>query len=215
MTIPFVEELGVLWRGIILGVMVAAPVGPTALLCIRRTMQYGVASGLMTGLGAGLADGLFGAIAAFGVVVILNLLSGFEIPIRLIGGGIIAFMAYRIWKALPHVVPQEVSAGNLLRSLISGLTLTATNPIAVFAILAVVTTLGGTLSRVDATNLTVGIFAGSCLWWFLLCGGVALLRDRVTDKTLSVINRVTAVLLGLLAVWAFATGVAGLLMSLP
>ena len=66
------EEFGIFYRGIVLGLMIAAPVGPIGLLCIRRTLQKGLLIGLATGLGAACADTVFGAVAALGVSAILN-----------------------------------------------------------------------------------------------------------------------------------------------
>src|ERR1700693_4676619 len=65
------EEIGVFYRGLVLGLMIAAPVGPVGLLCIRRTIQKGLPAGFATGLGAALADTIFGAVAALGVAALL------------------------------------------------------------------------------------------------------------------------------------------------
>ena len=73
-------------KGILIGVAVAAPVGPIGLLCIQRTLQDGLPTGLATGLGAALADGIFGAIAAFGLASISDSLIAHQDPLRIIGG---------------------------------------------------------------------------------------------------------------------------------
>jgi len=58
--------IGFFFKGLLIGFSIAAPVGPIGLLCIQRTIAYGRKSGLVTGLGAATADGLYGAVAAFG-----------------------------------------------------------------------------------------------------------------------------------------------------
>ena len=67
------EEFGVLYRGVILGLVIAAPVGPVGLMCIRRTLQKGVINGMSTGFGSAVCDAFFGSIAVLGVSAILGL----------------------------------------------------------------------------------------------------------------------------------------------
>ena len=60
-------DLGLPIRGLAAGLIIAAPVGPVNLLCIRRTLEKGWKSGMVSGLGAALADTLYGAIAGFSI----------------------------------------------------------------------------------------------------------------------------------------------------
>src|SRR5271157_813732 len=73
-------------RGLAAGLIIAAPVGPVNLLCIRRTIEKGWKSGIVSGLGAALADTMYGAIAAFGISLVIQFLLREEYWIRLIGG---------------------------------------------------------------------------------------------------------------------------------
>jgi threonine/homoserine/homoserine lactone efflux protein len=86
-------ELPVLVRGLLIGVSIAAPVGPIGVLCIRRTLNEGRLIGLATGLGAASADAIYGLIAGFGLSLI-NLLLGQSSIIRLVGG---LFLCYRTY----------------------------------------------------------------------------------------------------------------------
>ena len=57
-----------------------------------------------------------------------------------------------------------------------------------------------------------GIFAGSVLWWFLLSSGVGLFfRHHFTESRIITLNRVTAVALAVLGVWALISGIHGYL----
>ncbi len=62
-------EIDFLFKGLAIGFSIAAPVGPISLLCLRRSLAHGRAAGLASGMGAATADGIYGAIAAFGLVV--------------------------------------------------------------------------------------------------------------------------------------------------
>ncbi|MDR3424617.1 MAG: LysE family transporter [Alphaproteobacteria bacterium] len=215
------EEMGVLYRGLVLGVVIAAPVGPVGLLCIRRTLQKGMIAGLATGLGAACADAFFGAIAVLGVSAIVGFIHHYEASIRIVGGLIVFATAFHTWNDHPRPPhPTELVAKVLnlareksfmcpVRSALSGLVITMTNPLTLFGTLAVVATFGAITRKLEAGVMVLGIFAGSALWWVLLSGGVGLLRRHFTERRIVVVNRITAVVLAVLALWAFLSGVRG------
>ena len=65
-------------KGFGIGFLVAAPVGPIGILCIKRSLTKGRMSGLITGIGAATADTLYGCIAAFGMTTVSNLLLNYK-----------------------------------------------------------------------------------------------------------------------------------------
>lgn len=207
------EEIGVFYRGLVLGLMIAAPVGPIGLLCIRRSIQKGLMIGFATGLGAACADTLFGAIAALGVSVILEFIQHYNAVIRCFGGTFLLFVAWNTWHDQPKQPKQEVSVSGVVKAIISGFVITMTNPVTIFAILAVVATFGNLQKDHDAVTIVSGIFAGSALWWLLLSGGITLVRGHFTENRVIYINRITAVALALLAAAALGTGIAFFLQS--
>jgi threonine/homoserine/homoserine lactone efflux protein len=202
------EVLDFFYRGLVLGFMISAPVGPIGLLCIRRTVQRGLPVGFATGLGAAAADAVFGGLATFGVSAILGVVAGYKIEIQIIGSVILAFMAGNAWGTQPTSQNmQDNKVGTLVSSFMSGFALTCTNPVTVLATLAVIATLSGQLDVSSAAIMTGGIFAGAAAWWLLLAGGVALFRHRFTDRAIGLINRGTAVLLMVIALYALVTGI--------
>ncbi len=210
---PFVEEISTFMRGLVMGVVVAAPVGPVGLLCIRRTLQSGFLSGLVTGLGAAFADGFFAVIAAFGITAALTLVEGMEKEIRLFGGLFLVVMALATIMRKVHIRRQGGKGGrpSLVAHFMSGLIITLSNPLTIIGVLAVVAAFGGSLDVVRAGTLVAGIFCGSAAWWLALCGGSWLVRSKVGDDAITWINRGTAVLILLLGGWAFYTGLAAIL----
>lgn len=205
----FFEEVSVFLRGLVLGVVIAAPVGPVGLLCIRRTLQRGLFAGLATGLGAGFADAFFAALAAFGVTAAVETLTGYEKEIRIFGGLFLLIMAvHGLFKKIVIVRESDASVRGLIKAFASGFFITLTNPLTIIGILAVIATFAGHLTYWQAATLTGGIFCGSAAWWLFLSGGVFLIRHHFTDKAITWVNRSTAVLLLVLAAWAIFTGVA-------
>jgi threonine/homoserine/homoserine lactone efflux protein len=92
-------ETGLFLRGVLIGLAIAAPVGPIGVLCIRRTLAYGRASGFASGLGAATADAFYGSIAAFGLTVIAGALVGYRAALQLIGGLFLIYLGLRtVWE---------------------------------------------------------------------------------------------------------------------
>ncbi|MER2519874.1 MAG: LysE family transporter [Bdellovibrionales bacterium] len=223
------DEIGVLYRGLMLGFMIAAPVGPVGLLCIRRTAQKGLPNGFATGVGAACADTIFGAVAVLGISVILEFMTRYDLAIRVFGGAVLLFGAYHTWHDHPrppqdpmalvrkvfHNGSRDNSFIGLLKACLSGLAITLTNPITMFATMAVVATFGHPKGGLDAASMVGGIFIGSVSWWLLLSGSVALVRGHFTEARIVMTNRVTAVILAGFGVWTMATALTGLAMGMP
>ena len=196
------------FQGFILGVAIAAPVGPIGLLCIRRTLEHGQVVGFATGMGAAVADTIYGAIAAFGVSALLVFLTGHETAFRLLGGLFLLAVAARTYfktmSTNDDAVPDDKTC---VGGFMTGLTLTLTNPVSVLAFIGLFAGAGitGQLAFIDAAILVWGVFIGASTWWLTLSSGVALVRHRISEDRLSVINHGTAILLALFGVWALAT----------
>ena len=73
-------------NGFIFGLVLAAPVGPVGVLCVQRTLSEGRMHGLLSGLGAAVADAIYGAIAAFGVSAVQLWIVDHQSSLRTIGG---------------------------------------------------------------------------------------------------------------------------------
>jgi threonine/homoserine/homoserine lactone efflux protein len=211
-----VHELVVLLQGFVLGVAIAAPVGPIGLLCIRRTLQHGPLMGFFTGFGAAIADTIFGAIAAFGVSAALSFLRGNEITFQLVGGVFLIVVAVRTFRQKPKDEEAEAARApdtpSLLGGFLTGLSLTLTNPATIMAFIAIFAGfgLGGNLGRVDATTLVCGVFLGSSSWWMALSMGVAAVRHRISDERLTLLNHCTGVALAGFGLWALGMAFTGI-----
>lgn len=215
------DDWGVFYRGLLLGLMVAAPVGPVGLLCIRRTIQKGVWVGFASGFGAAFADALFSAVAAFGITAVTSAIRTYNTPLYILSGALLLFIAWHTWHDKPRQPhPEEVEKRYLRRfrfrlhgaaqALVTSFLITITNPGTIFGVVAVVATFGGMQDRGDAGTIIAGIFVGSSLWWFMLSGSVSFVRKKFTENRVIMLNKGTAALLALIALWVLALGFAGL-----
>ncbi len=199
-------DFSFLARGLIIGFSIAAPVGPIGVLCIRRTLAEGRASGLASGLGAATADALYGSIAGFGLAFISNFLVSQHVWFRLIGGGFLCYLGIKTFIAKPAAQAASAKGRGLAGAYASTFFLTVTNPMtilffgAIFAGLGV-GSIGGNYG--SAGLLVAGVFTGSALWWLTLSTVVGLLRRRVSLQGLQWVNRISGMVItgfGLVAV---------------
>jgi threonine/homoserine/homoserine lactone efflux protein len=197
-------------KGLILGFSIAAPVGPIGLLCIRRTLAEGRVSGFVTGLGAATADALYGAVAAFGLTAVSSLLLSYQVPIRIIGGIFLLYVATKIFFSKPAQNEAGThTAMSLVRSYVSTFFLTLTNPSTVISFIAVFAGLGIVSSGGygSAGAIVLGVFIGSTLWWLLLSTGLGSLKTKINDRGLVWVNRISGLLMAMLGIWSLVGSV--------
>ena len=89
--------------GIVIGIMLAFPIGPVNIICIRRTLSYGTVNGFVSGLGAAFGDLIFAIIAGFGLTAVSQFLKGLSIPLELAGGVLLLFFGWRTFFTNPHM----------------------------------------------------------------------------------------------------------------
>ena len=184
-------------KGLIIGFAMAVPIGPIGVMCIRKTLAEGHTRGLIIGLGAATADSLYSSIAAFGLTFISDVIATQHFWLRLVGGGLLLFLGIRTFRAKRKVPAIPSDNKGMLRSFASAFFLALTNPVTIFAFVAVFAAfgLGYRLSISSACILVVGVFTGSCLW-FLSLGYVAtLFREKLDAEGLTWVNRISGVLI--------------------
>ena len=191
-------DLGLPIRGLAAGLIIAAPVGPVNLLCMRRTLEKGWKSGMVSGLGAALADTLYGAIAGFSISLVIQFLIREEFWIRVIGGILLTAIGvvYYCRPPRPLAAGEDDSSAN--SDFVSAFLLNVTNPTTVLSFLAVLATLGvGRQRPLWQTSLLVaGIFCGSMIWWIILVSAANRLRSRINDRTMRWMDHAAGIAIG-------------------
>lgn len=186
-------------KGLIIGFAIAAPVGPIGILCIQRSLYDGFNVGLMTGLGAALADGTYGLIAGFGLTAISSMLVTHQWWIRIIGGLFLLYLGIKILLTPPGNKSAGMSDRSPWHACATTYLLTLTNPMTILSFVAIFAGLGLGATGTDYTHavlLVIGITLGSAIWWLLLSGGVALiLHHRITPTTMRAINGLSGIIM--------------------
>ncbi len=200
-------SIAFLLKGLVIGFLIAAPVGPIGVLCIKRTLTNGRMSGLVSGLGAATADALYGSIAGFGLTLISAFLLDQQTWIRLVGGAFLCYLGLKTFISKPAEQDVRAHGGNLISAYLSTFVLTLTNPLTILSFAAIFAGLGLGATDGDFASagiLVSGVFLGSAAWWLLLSGGVSLLRQRLDQQVMAWVNRASGVIIlgfGVAALW--------------
>ena len=197
-------------RGLLIGLSIAATIGPMSFLCIQRTLNKGQLYGLVSGLGIATADGVYGSIAAFGLTLITNFLVSEQIWIRLIGGLFLVYLGIKtiLSKPAERAAVLKTKSNGYFGAYTSTFLLTLTNPLTILSFTAIFAGIGvGSASKsiFSATAVVIGVFAGSTLWWIILTSGVSLLRKKITPQWLLWINRISGTIITLFGILALLT----------
>jgi threonine/homoserine/homoserine lactone efflux protein len=190
-----------LLKGIAVGIVIAVPVGPVGVLCVRRTIFEGRLFGFISGLGAASADTIFGIVAGFGLTVVSDVLLDFQGWLRAAGGLFLVYIgASALRKRIVRYERPEKSAENLLSAYLSTFALTITNPVTILAFLGIFAGVGftgeeATLGR--AAMLVAGVLLGSLIWWLGISLGAGIFRRSFGERHLTLLNRISGAILTL------------------
>lgn len=192
------NDLDLFLKGILIGFSIAAPVGPIGVLCIRRTLADGRLNGLLSGLGAASADGVYGIIAASGITLAVSALDSIQKWVGLAGSIFLLYLGIKTFFSKVATQPAGKSAKNLGSAYLSTFFLTLSNPVTILAFIAIFAGAGLASSSTDAQGavwMVLGVFSGSAAWWLILSTSVGLLRDRFKPSWLVWVNRVSGIVL--------------------
>jgi threonine/homoserine/homoserine lactone efflux protein len=198
--LPAALLLIALLKGVAIGVVIALPVGPVGVLCVRRTVFEGPVYGFISGIGAATADTIFGVIAAAGLTFLRDWLLFYQDWFGAAGGIFLVIVGVRTLLVPPterETVP--LSGERRFTAYFSTFALTITNPITILAFAAIFAKVGIAESAGMFTlgMLVLGVFAGSLVWWFGLSFGLFWLQRLAGSFHLTWLNRISG---GILAV---------------
>ena len=190
-------------KGLLLGLSIAAPIGPMALLCLRTTLAHGLAPGLLGALGVAAGDVFYASLAAFGLQAASTVLTGQSLWLDVLGG------LYLVWFGI-GVVRQPLpttAAGTRhgLGTFVATFLLTLANPPTVMIFAAMFASLGLVEARAGtalALAVVTGVGIGSAGWWVLFATVVDRMRGRLHGPVFSWVNRVSGAALAAFGLWA-------------
>lgn len=190
--------------GILIGILIAAPVGPVNVLCIQRAVERGFWGGIAAGIGSVLGDGLIALFAGLGVGAISGAVQSNRAIIQVIGGLALIGFGLKLYVTLPRIrVENDADGANaslkdFAWDIPQTFFLTITNPGAVLGLFTVfggVSTYVEVHSMIDVLFMVAAIMAGSMIWWISLSRLISRYRHLLDGNRLQLINRIAGILL--------------------
>lgn len=191
-------------RALVVGYVVAAPVGPVNLVCIHRTLHIGRVNGFLAGIGGAMADGLFAIVAAFGLTAVSQWVTDHEGWMYLLGGIFMLALGVKTFFTVPKDHSLKADEGSVPQAMAGTFLLTITNPVTIlgFATAFAAAGLTGDGSLGQASSNVAGVFLGSVLWWLTLAFLVGLLRGKLEARGLRLINQISGGAIAACGIWA-------------
>ncbi len=195
-------------QGWVVGFIIASPLGPVGVLCIRRTLTESRLVGILTVLGAATADAFYGLVAGLGLTAVSHVLLAHRTPLRLGAGLFLLVIGIRMLRAKSPASAEQAGAKTrtLAGAYFSTLFLMLANPFIILSFLAVFAALGlhmAGIGDIAAGWLFVGIFLGSAAWWLIFSVAKTWLRGHLQQGGLHVINLTAGTLICGFALWQF------------
>lgn len=204
-------------HGILIGILVAAPMGPVGILILRDTLHRGRRDGLMMGIGASISDTLYGLISYLGVGLVLNFIEKNDNIIRIIGSLFIMVFSYYLYRTPVNKMvnsnkEKELDEQTGWHKIVGAMLLTFSNPLIVFFFLALYSRFNYVYEgnrfllhlAVDMASITLG----GLIWWTCFTWVIARLRKHISLTGISRINRIVAIIF-------MVVGLIGLLSAMP
>jgi len=189
------SQAWVLARGGAIGFLVAAAIGPIAMLCIRTTLERGRIAGIAAGMGVAVADTIYAAIGAYGISFVGAALTSGESWLKLVGGIVlIAFGIYLARKQPVNATEEREVPKSIVADFGMTLVLTLTNPMTILSFAGLFAGVSGLrgFPLIEIPALLLGVFVGSAVWWVALAFVIGLIRHKISPTTMLWINRGSA-----------------------
>jgi len=197
--------VGIIWKGLLIGILVSAPMGPIGMLCIQRTLNKGRWHGFVTGLGAALSDVVYACITCLGMGVVVNFVEANEAPLQFIGSLILAAFGYYIFQTNPvkSLKKQKEKKLSFAQDFISAFLLTFSNILIILLYIALFARFGFVLRDYSFWMLVVGILCigiGAVIWWFSITYLISKLRKWFNIRGIWLLNKVVGMIIMVLSV---------------
>lgn len=204
----------ILWKGILIGVIVSAPLGPVGVLCIQRTLNKGRWYGFVTGLGAALSDIAYALLTGYGMSFIFDYINKNIFYLQLFGSVMLLAFGIYTFRSNPvqSIRPVSSNKGTYLHNFVTAFFVTLSNPLIILLFIGLFARFGFLAPGVRLFEQISGYFfivLGALLWWFGITFFVNKVRAKFNLRGIWMINRVIGVVVMAVSVIGFLYTLAG------
>lgn len=196
---PFVlhiDLLDLILKGMLIGIIASAPMGPVGILCIQRTLNKGRWYGFATGVGAAISDIIYALITGYGMSFVMDLITNptNKFWLQISGSIILLFFGFYCWRSNPkrNIHQSGHQKGTLWHNGLTAFLVTFSNPLIIFLFMAAFAQFAFVIPN-HPVEMTIGyasIFGGALLWWYGLTWLVSKVGTRFKDNGIQILNKV-------------------------
>lgn len=203
-----VTAIELLIKGIIIGVVVSAPMGPVGVLCIQRTLNKGRWYGFITGLGASLSDIIYALVTGYGMSFIFDFITNKIFYLQLLGSAMLLAFGYYTFRTNPvkSIRPASSNKGTYFHNFLTAFFVTLSNPLIIFLFIGLFARLTFVHPNIPLAEQLIGyaaIVLGAISWWFGISFFVNKVRARFNLRGIWLINRIIGVVVMVVSVLGF------------
>ncbi|MDE6802475.1 MAG: LysE family translocator [Muribaculaceae bacterium] len=200
---PYID---ILLSGLLIGILVSAPMGPVGMLCIQRTLNKGRWSGFCTGIGAGLSDLCYCLVTGLCLSMVQSFIERHSIIIQIIGSVVLIAFACWLFNRNPAAALKKPSRSRNTfgTDIATGFLFTASNPLIIFFIIGLFGRFNFLLPEYDRSHYIAGysfIFTGTIVWWYIITFFVNKVRAHFNVRSMWLINRIIGSIILLMALY--------------
>jgi threonine/homoserine/homoserine lactone efflux protein len=198
--------IDIIYKGILIGILVSAPMGPIGFLCIHRTLKKGQWHGFFSGVGAALSDLFYAIIVCLGMGFVVNLIESNKTILEIIGNIFLLFFGIYIFRSNPSKQlhkPNEGRINTISMDIISAFFLTLSNPLIILYYILLFSRFNFISPEDKMDSMLIGllcILIGALSWWLLITFLVGKLRKVINLRGLWRINRIVGTVIILFTV---------------
>lgn len=194
-----INILDFIFKGMLIGMIASAPMGPVGILCVQRTLNKGRWYGFATGIGAAVSDIFYAGITGLGMTFVMDLVDNSQTRFYLQIGGSLLLLAFGwyTYRTDPtrkmHQSGQQ--KGTLWYNIWTAFLVTFSNPLIIFLFLAMFAQFAFVLPS-HPFEMLVGfasIVGGALLWWWGLTWLVDKIRTKFDVYGIRLINQIIGV----------------------
>ena len=206
---PFVFHIDIVnlvFKGILIGIIASAPMGPVGILCIQRTLNKGRWYGFVTGIGAAVSDILYAMITGLGMSVVVDMIndSHTQFLLQILGSIILLFFGLFCFRSDPtkNMHRSGHQKGSLFHNGLTAFLVTFSNPLIIFLFMALFAQFSFVVPN-HPLEMMLGFLSipfGALLWWYGLTWIVDKVRAFFNIEGIIIINKVIGSLVILFSV---------------
>ncbi len=203
-------------RGLAIGVLVSAPMGPIGVLCIQRTLNKGRWSGFVTGLGASMSDLIYAMLTGFGMSIVIDFIEANQNILQILGSFVLVGFGLYLYRQNPakSIRKAKASKNSYTQDFITAFFLTFSNPLILFLYIGLFARFNFFLPESLFVHYVIGylsILLGAIGWWFLITYIINKVRTRFNMRSLWLINRAIGIIIIVMSIVGFIWGIKDLI----